>query len=214
MLVLLSYPISVRAQESSQSVGVTGGQIDEALLKLVPIRFLPNHPLYILITVKEKFSRIFQPSAANRTEFDFILSGKRLKETYLLIEADKRKINNNLSRYSTRLASMLKQLEKARSQNQDIGHLIGVMSAGLEHHERLLIVIGTSVNSRNQKYSEALSSFEAAVIELDKFNPGLKGRFKILKNLEKSEDKLEPSPSIEPFFNDATNSAQPRRIIL
>src|SRR3990167_9440494 len=87
LLVSSLIPVQGFAQSPVEIKEVTGGQINEALAKTVPIRFLPSHPLYFLITLKESITRFFKPSSAERSEFDFILSGKRLKETYMLIEA-------------------------------------------------------------------------------------------------------------------------------
>src|SRR3989344_8657397 len=109
---------SIRAHSDEVSTPkVTAGQVDEALLKTVPIRFLPSPPLYFLIIVKESITRFFKPSAAERFEFDFVLSSKRLKETHFLLnERETNKAYDNLLRYTKRLGKMAEELKKARSQ--------------------------------------------------------------------------------------------------
>src|SRR3989344_6029581 len=84
VLVLVVFPVF--GQTSYHFPEASEGQINEAIAKIVPIRWLPSHPLYFLIRAKETFSRALQPSSAKRAGFDFVLSGNRLKEAYLLLE--------------------------------------------------------------------------------------------------------------------------------
>src|SRR3990167_10406423 len=107
---------------------VTGGQIDEALLKTVPLRFWPSSPFYFVISLKESFSRFFKPSTVRKAEFDFVLSSKRLKEAYLLLE--KNDVKNSsiaVSKYGQRAQTVASELEKAKVQNQDVATAAGTI---------------------------------------------------------------------------------------
>src|SRR3989344_865601 len=212
-LFLLAAPAavgSIRAHSDEVSTPkVTAGQVDEALLKTVPIRFLPSHPLYFLITVKESITRFFKPSAAERFEFDFILSGKRLKETHSLLNAKELdKAGDNLSRYTKRLRKMVEELEKARSQNQDIAGRLGRVSDGFKNHEILLVYFLGQDENLGQNLESAISEFKNAVSSIDKINPGLKDRYKLLDgfNVESEEKIIMPSPTISPLSSEATPS--------
>jgi len=215
LLVFFSFFSPIFSQEATPSVQVSSGEIDEALIKTVTIRFLPNHLLYILITIKENFTRLFQPSAVERADFDFILSGKRLKESYLLLNDNSKQVRGNLARYNKRLEKMTDQIEKARSQNQDIAKLIGKISDEFRNHEILLVAIMADGRVKSESIA-SLKSFQKAVIAVDKLNPGVINRFKILKIEELNLPKIEPSPSpfSSPYFNEATPSVKPRQIIL
>lgn len=207
---------TIFAQESTPSAKVTGGQIDEAIQKIVPIRFLPSHPLYFLITVKESITRFFKPSAAERFEFDFILSSKRLKETHSLLNEGKvNKAYANLSRYTKRLGKMVEELKKARSQNQDIAGRLGRVSDGFKNHEILLASFLKYDQELGQNLETAIESFKNAVGAVDKINPGIKDRYKLLDgfDLKSREEIIMPSPTISPESSEATPSLRPRRII-
>ncbi len=217
LLVFSNFGGTLFAQESTSTAQVSEGQVDEALLKTVPIRFLPSHPLYFLITIKENVSRFFKPSAAQRAEFDFILSGKRLKETHMLMEEnDFDKASKNLARYSKRLGKMIEQIEKARAQNQDIAKIVGVIADGFKHHEVFLISFSEDSMQLGSSLGVAIDRFEEAVLSVNRLNPGIKDRFKILQTMDVQDRESSPSPSVESESTqliEATPSVRPRRII-
>ena len=218
LLVSSLIPVQGFAQSPVEIKEVTGGQINEALAKTVPIRFLPSHPLYLLITLKESITRFFKPSSAERSEFDFILSGKRLKETYMLIEAGELDAAlENLNRYNSRIGKMIEQLEKARSQNQDIGKQIAFISESLKNHEIFLIYFLRENDELKQDVIGAVESFKSAVLTINAVNPGIKDRFTILLITNESSEEnsnVSPSPNISPSLNEASPSFKPKRIIL
>jgi len=201
---------------------VSEGQITEALQGTVPLRFLPSHPLYFLISAKETINRFFQPSSTKKAEFDLVLVGKRLKETYLLLQKnDIKGASRNLSRYGQRINKMISQLEKARSQNQDVGTLAAKIAEDLRYHEILFFAIdqerqnlGDDKNF-NENFEKAASDFTKAVMAIDKIKPGLKNRFQTVVSFESSqEEKVDnpiPTPSSDIF--ESSPSVKPRRII-
>lgn len=217
LVSILVVPFNGNAQSLADIKDVTGGQINEATLQTVPIRFLPNHPLYFLIRVKESFARFFKPSASERAEFDFILSGKRLKESYMLsANGDLVEAGKNLNRYSSRLGKMGEQIEKARSQNQDIAKQVDLISEGLKNHETFLAYLSNKEGT-GAEVKGAISAFKEAVLTINVLRPGIKDRFKILLI---SDDKLNTNPATVspesselPVGIEATSSILPKRII-
>lgn len=161
------------------------GEIDEALTKLTPIRFLPDHSLYFTISTKEKLSRLLKPSAQKKSQFDLQLSGKRLKEAYLLLgKDDTKKASINLKRYAQKINDFESQINKADSQNQDISKIIDQAAEDLKHHETLIILIEHKGENRenthnfDENLSLAQKAFTDAINTLDSLKPGVKNRFK------------------------------------
>lgn len=208
----LVFTLSVGAQESTAGAKVGATQAEETAAKLVPVRFLPDHPLYFLITAKETVTRFLKPSAAQRFEFDFVLSGKRLKETHMLITegmfGDARK---NLGRYQERLDKMTYQLEKARSQNQDISKQIGAVSDSFKNHEIMLAYFMDKGASLSPELDSAINGFLSAVWAVDKINPGIKDRYRLLNKSPLPEPSPLESGQINLF--ESSPSAKPKRII-
>lgn len=196
----------------------TSGEINDALSKTVPVRFTPSHPLYFLITTKEFLSRILQSSSAKRAEFDFVLSGKRLKETHLLLEEnDIEGASNNLRRYGGVLERMIAQVEKARSQNQEVIPLVDLIVEGLQVHETLLFAILQRApekdSSFDNNFSLAISAHAETVISLDRIKPGIRSRFNTVAEETTSEpEKVEEKLNDNVLFESTSNS-KPRRII-
>ena len=217
-LIGLLIPTAVIAHGDNQYPNPTGGEINKALEVLTTGRILPGSPLYFLIASKEFFSRLFQPSAAQRAEFDFVLAGKRLKEAYLTFEKGKDKIaSDNLIKYQKRLTIMLKQLKRARSQNQDITKQIDKISDDFAYHQTLLLAISSRNDDMSGNVDFAINGFLDALEEVDKIDPGIKDRYKIFKTIKNDESNpiIEPefSPIISNFPEVSTPSAKPRRII-
>jgi len=163
---------------------VTGGQIDEALLKTVPLRFLPSSPLYFVISIKESFSRFFKPSTIRKAEFDFVLSSKRLKEAYLLLE--KNDVKNSsiaVSKYGQRAQTVASELEKAKVQNQDVATAAGTIDSGLAYQLILISAIekkgGSEGNNYNfsDNFSAAVAGFSQIVGAVDQINPGVRDKY-------------------------------------
>src|SRR3989344_2657366 len=162
----------------------TDGQINEAVEKLSHVRILPSNPLHFLIRVKENVSRFFNASSAKRAEFDLTLSGKRLKEAYLLTEKnDVKNASRALFQYSSRLEKLVEQMEKARSQNQVVVELSEKIADDMAMHERFLYAISQKSESYQNSYSfddnlkKSENEFKETVFVIDKVKPGLKNRF-------------------------------------
>lgn len=194
------------------------GQIVEAQNKIVPLRFLPSHPLYFLITIKEIFSRAFQPSSAKRAEFDFILAGKRLKESFLLLEKNEEgSAAKSLRKYKKSISNMSSNLNRARAQNQEVKPFVEFIADGLKNHEALFYAISKKVETSGDdglrtSFSQAIEGFVDVIDTLESVRPGLKNRFKTASesaNVEGSEATAEADfvmPTPVPNY-------KPRRII-
>ena len=79
LLFFLTVPLSL-AHTDYQFPSYTEGQINEALAKTVPLRFLPSNPLYFLITAKETVSRFFRPPSFKKVPFFFFFYRKKYKK--------------------------------------------------------------------------------------------------------------------------------------
>lgn len=196
----------------------TGAQVSEAISKTAPLRFLPTHPLYFLIKIKEKITRFAKHSAAKRAQFDVIVSGKRLKEAYLLINSGKVKAaNGSLRSYADTLDRMTRELEKARSQTQDIAAIVGEAAENLRLEETLFAAIYESWKIKEDQenfdvnFATAFVSFSKAVMTLDGIQPGIKDRFKSLIVEEKHAGEVQEEHSPSPIIS--SPSASPRKII-
>ena len=222
LCVCLSFTSIVLARSDYHFEEVSQAQINEALGKTVPIRFLPSSPFYFLISAKEKISRFFKPSSLYKTEFDFALSGKRLKEAYLLFEKnDIKNASFSLNKYSEVVNRMIKQLDKAKSQNQDIVSLVSRIYDQLSYQDKLLVAVwqksqaGIINYSFDKNLEESIQSFEREVLAVDSIKPGIKNRFIIPRNIKEASDSqpvASPSPTFVPII-DSTSSTIPKRII-
>ncbi len=209
------------AQSDYSFPKISSGEVQGALQETVPIRLLPGNPLYFLISIKEAVNRFFKPSAVERSQFDFTLSGKRLKETYMLMaKSDYKRVSNNLIRYVKQNESVIRQLEKARSQNQAVEPAVGAMADSLRFHEELLIAIYDIRHSSGDNnnfdgiFSQAIDAFKALVGEIDNIKPGVKNRFQISKTTDASNSAdVNSKASPSPIPVEATPAYKPRRII-
>lgn len=219
LLFLFLFTNNVNAETGIIFPEVSDGKINEAIAKTTHIRFLPSNPIYFTITLKEYFGRLFQPSASRRAEFDFILSSKRLKEAYLLLEQNNSKdASVALNKYSDRLDLMLKQISKARSQNQSMEPIFDEIADCFNYQEILFFAVSKK-NTNNQLTEESFDgaklSFMNAINTIDSFRPGFRNRYKSAKNFAilKSKQTGQDSPSNYPNVTEATPSANPKRII-
>lgn len=216
---LYLFPPRVGAHFETGLPSASQGQIDEALEKTVPVRFLPSSPLYILIQTKEIVSRFFQPSSSKRAEFDFVLSGKRLKEIYLMTKnGDIKDASSNFARYDKTLDRMIDQIEKARSQNQEVTPLIDRIVEGLQAHETLLYAIygdfkeGEDQFNFDENFKIALEAHGRTVLAIDRIKPGIKTRFNtVTQNEATGEPDLKTNETNILF--ESTPAVKPRRII-
>ena len=175
------------AQAHSSFPQVTDGQMNEAVEKLPHVRFLPSNPLHFFISVKENITRFFNASSIKRAEFDLALSGKRLKEAYLLTEKnDVKNASKALFKYSKRLEKLREQMEKAKIQNQVVVELSEKIADNLVMHERFLYAISQKSESYQNNYNfagnfqKAENEFKDTVLAIDNVKPGLKDRFPYL----------------------------------
>lgn len=213
ILLTLSVPSTLFAQNRESRV--TGGQVNEALANMPHSRFLPNNPLYYFVRAKELFGRFFNASAVDRAEYDVMISSKRLKEIYLLVQDGKSDTAIRLrDDYSGSLEKNIDQLRKAKSQNQEGGPLLDEIVDDLGYQEILIIHLQDNAKNGEQD-SDAnylVQSFDKYVSDLELFKPGIRSRFKLLRaDVEINIETAQPSPS--PVIFITTDSAKPRRII-
>ncbi len=200
------------------------GQINEAVQNIVPLRFLPGHPLYFLIVVKETFNSFFQPSSAKVAQFQAVLSGKRLKETYqLILEGDNSNAFNNLEKYQKTNIRVIDKLQKAIGQNQEVTPLAAEIAESLKSQEVLFYAILNHdkelMNNNDYKirFENGVESFISVAMTINSIKPGIKDRFKTVISWEGTNKELlkeaTGSATPEPRLFEATASVRPKRII-
>lgn len=199
------------------------GQINEALQKTVPIRFLPTQTFYFLIRAKEAFNEFFQPSSLKKARFDAVLSGKRLKEVYRMLEGGQNEqASKNLLKYKDSNNRLIKNLERARQQNQEVVPIVLEIAEDLKNQEVLLFgIYSKKRNLENdsvldENLDKAVGSFVDVALKINEFKQGLKDRFKTVvwwEGIEINDRDHQPSPSPEPFLFESTASIRPKRII-
>lgn len=183
----------------------------------MPLRFLPSHPLYFLILAKETLQRFLQPSAAARAGFDLVLSGKRIKEAYLLTQSgDFENASRGLLSYSKRLDKLVFQFEKARSQNQEVVPLADRIAEGLKDHETMLATVNQKWQGQEDAYdfdtkmAVAVLAFAKVALTIDNVRPGIRDRFMLVVD-EGADDVI--LPDVSPPLIEASPTGKPRRII-
>lgn len=217
-------PVFAQSSAKYEIPEATDGQINEALEKIVPLRFLPGHPLYFLIKVKENFNSFFQPSSAKVAQFQAVLSGKRLKETYrLILEGKNSEAFANLNRYQSTNKRVIDKLSKAIGQNQEVTPLVEEIAEDLKSQEVVLYAIFSHdehlLDNKDFKssFDSSVESFVQVAMAVNGIKPGLKDRFKTVTSWEstKSQELIEASGSAtpEPRLFEATASVRPKRVI-
>lgn len=200
------------------------GQVNEALQKIVPLRFLPGHPLYFLIFIKEGFNAFFQPSSVKVAQFEGVLASKRLKEVYMLIVANQdAEASKNLLRYSQSNKRVIDRLNKALGQKQEVTPLAGEIAEDLKSQEVLLFAItlldGDLLKDSDfsKNFDEAVNSFIEVAKAINDIKPGLKDRFKTVSSQENSRNQelreATASATPEPRLFESSASVKPKRII-
>lgn len=199
------------------------GQINEAMEKIVPLRFLPGHPLYFLIVIKESFNSFFQPSSAKVAQFQAVLSGKRLKETYqLILESKNPEAFDNLVKYQSTNKKVIEKLQKAIGQNQEVTPLAMEIAEDLKSQEVLFYAILINdaglISNDNYKsrFEKAVESFISVVMTINNIKPGIKDRFKTVISWEGENQELNEATrpaTPEPRLFESTASVKPKRII-
>lgn len=119
-------------------------EIDESLVRLSPIRFLPDHPLYFVITVKEKFDHFAKSNKAKKALFDTHLAGKKIKESYLLVQKNNfEKAGQTLKNYQKINQRLREELRDAQNQGSPVFETEMLMADNLERHLKIIIVLAS-----------------------------------------------------------------------
>ncbi len=222
VFILLAFVLAANTARAAEVVTfpeASEGQINEALAKTTNVRILPSNSFYFVIITKETLARFFQPSASRRAEFDFVLTSKRLKETYLLFGKDNTvEASRSLNRYSGRMDKMLEQIAKARAQNQSMEPVVDEMANGFNYQEILFYAISkkfTDSGISDDSFNAASISFIGVIDAIDAFRPGFKNRYRSAVNYTILKAKSLP-PATQPKESghfETTPSANPKRII-
>lgn len=121
---------------------VEKGEVEVSLQRLSPIKFLPDHTLYFLIALKEKFDYFRQPNKVKKALFDVKLTGKRIKEAYLLEEKGEiKKATESLKNYQRVSLRLQKELPEATNSGQAVFETQQLLADNLERHLKIIIVL-------------------------------------------------------------------------
>ena len=132
------------------------GKIDEALNNLSPVNKLPGEMFYFLISAKEATQRFFKSTPVERASFDVMLSGKRLKEAYLLAKNGKyNKVSESLKRYNQKVDDIFKQLAKIEKRNLSNLTVLEKLQRSAFYQQRLFAAIN-QVKDGDESFKENL----------------------------------------------------------
>lgn len=141
-------------------------QILEVQETTPPLKFLPDHPLYFLITLKEQVQRLTKPNVLEKAKFDIVLAAKRAKEAYALSQKGNLKsTSQSLLRYSQKIEHIKNDLEKVKKQKKDLTEIIELLVSHLEKHQVFFTQIYHEVNEYKRK---------ELLVGLEKSREGLK----------------------------------------
>ena len=188
----------------------SAGEINDAVEKITPTRFLPGDFLYFTITVKESVSSFFKPSSLDKANFEFVLTSKRLKEVYLLYnKGDYKNSENSVFRYKNSIKKTVRQIDKAQAQNQDTKVLADKIANDLVYQDRLILFLLTSERKLKNE-QELVSSFSELVDKIESIKPGNIDRYKVTESKKIEPPEKSPEPTEKQTSNPVYN---PKRII-
>ena len=81
-----------------------------------PISHLPGSPIYSLVLIKEDMEEAFKPNELEKIKWKIIISNKRLKEAYVLMNSnEKEAAKNNIFAYISSLEEIKNSITKLKS---------------------------------------------------------------------------------------------------
>ncbi|HEY5600891.1 MAG TPA: DUF5667 domain-containing protein [Patescibacteria group bacterium] len=153
---------------------VDQSQIDFAFVRLSPIRYLPNHPLYPLISAKEKIQHVFKSDQIKKANFDMLLSEKRIKEAYLLNQNRKYdKAEQQLENYTKTLDKFQTTAQKAKDLNMNMRNLSLKSVESLSYQRPMILSLEDYPQAQ-----DAHKKFEEVVEFLKKESPEIEDLIK------------------------------------
>ena len=183
-LLFFATSISPAGADDFRFEQMSQGRVDEALARIVPIRLLPSNPFYFAISIKENLAGMLKPSSLRKADWNFELSGKRLKEAYLLLVRDDFKnASAALNGYAKFSEKTVGELKAAKSINQDVGTEAAIIDQGLESHLVLFSAIENKIGvegldySIDENFSAAYAGFGQMVNSIDQIRPGIRDKF-------------------------------------
>lgn len=173
-LFLNLQPVLAHIGVNSNLPNVPSWEVDEALLKLSPIRFLPDHPLYFFITLKEKFDHITKPDKATKALFDINLTGKRIKESYQLVQKNKlTEAKSSLKSYQEVSLQLRSELTEAASQGLPVFEVEKTMADSLERQLKIILVLAQKGTDEDfeEELANSVESIKLSAKLLEKHLP-------------------------------------------
>lgn len=160
-------------------------EVEENLTRLSPVRFLPDHPLYFFISLKETIDYFRQRDKVKKALFDVHLAGKKIKETYLLVQKNNlEKATNSLKNYQRVSQRLGTELTEAINSGLPAITAAKVLSEDLERHLAIIIFLSyqSSEAEFRQELSDSVKTLKTTAKLLEKHFPGAAQRIESLAN--------------------------------
>lgn len=160
-------------------------EVEENLTRLSPVRFLPDHPLYFLISTKETIDYFRQKDKAQKSLFDVHLSGKKIKETYLLVQKNNlEKATDSLKNYQRVNQRLATELTQAINSGLPAIEAAKVLSEGLERHLQIIVFLSYQSSDVRflQELSDSVETVKTTAKLLEKHFPGAAAKIESLTN--------------------------------
>lgn len=100
---------------------------------------LPDHPLYILKTIRDRIIDFLIADPIKKAEFTLLAADKRLAAAAALVEKGKRELaESTASKGQVYLSRSLSEVKKAKSQGKEATVFVTKLKSALEKHEEVL----------------------------------------------------------------------------
>ncbi len=123
LLLLLFQGFNVKNFALSQDTGIYEVDLDInaddialTVEAFAPVSHLPGSPIYSLVLIKEDMEEAFKPNELEKIKWKIIISNKRLKEAYILLNNnDQKAAENNIFAYISSLDEIKNSINKLKS---------------------------------------------------------------------------------------------------
>lgn len=120
---------------------------------------LPDHPLYILKTIRDRIIDFLIADSLKEAEFTLLQADKRLAASIVLVEKGKHELaEDTVSKGENYLARSVESLRKASSEGKDTAALKGKLAAALNKHEETLrLLAGKAEGKVKDRFTQLAS---------------------------------------------------------
>lgn len=131
---------------------------------------LPDSPLYIVKTIRDRVVSIFIKDTLKKASFDLLQADKRIQSSVLLTK--KSPVNESLvvstfSKGDNYFEEALHNLAKAKREKREVTLLQGQMQTAAKKYKEVLKDIGPKVNSKKEAYKILLERADTLIQKAD-----------------------------------------------